>query len=198
MCPIDGYILNECRRLTDSKDAKTLIISVKKNGGWSAIKDIKIYEQLIKVAINVAKDKGKTVAEWELETFNNLALAQSDDESAVKENQKTKKKPKAKSQTSNAFKQALGSRRLVNGYFYKKGPFLLFRGINDRFDYCEILVYPKADISSMLNEEYLARFDNKKHIALDFRYHRYTSETEEEKVQFFEKAKMDLDKIVKG
>ena len=88
VCPIDRYVLAECRRLTGSKDEKRLIDSVNANGGWGALNDFEVYEQLIKVVINVASDKGKTVAAWELETFNNLVLTQSDEAPVLNGNHK--------------------------------------------------------------------------------------------------------------
>ena len=74
VCPIDRYVLSECRR--HSNEAQRAIIDkVNKDGGWGAINDPDTYEKLVAII----EDVSKSAAVWELFFYNREVLFSNND-----------------------------------------------------------------------------------------------------------------------
>lgn len=95
-----------------------------------------------------------------------------------------------------ASKDLIPGRKVVNGFHCQIGDFHLFRGVEKGFDYCEVLLDSDTDIATLLDKSFLSSFEKRGRTSLNYRYHRFTNESEQEKAHFYETARTALKKIV--
>lgn len=111
----------------------------------------------------------------------------------LKDNNPLKQKIKPKAKKSGSYAKMV-DRKVVGDYHYEVGDYHLFWGVQSNFDYCQVLVEDNIDLGIILNEDFLKLFPSKGKKQLNYRYYRFSTETDQEKIQFLEKAKVLLDK----
>lgn len=90
----------------------------------------------------------------------------------------------------------VGGLKVVGSFYHRAGRCQLFRGMGT-FEFCKALLDSDEDIDSVLDKDFLRRFEKKGRKRLNYRYHRFGGESESEKAAFFEAAKEQLKRIAK-